>query len=318
MPTFFRQAAESQFNGSPAYLDSIMQLYQKDHTSGLIQVKAAPNQETVILFENGTRVRAYCLEAQTCTPLSAEQIIAGWQEREASIRTMALSETALWVVWLALEFHPPVSREKREGRQLAEYLAAYRATKSNLLLHLTSEESDGFVPLWEGEPLRSDACFSTVNGFASILPFGRLMEENSTAPWEITTYPLTPQATAYPRLLLRSATSAWIRETFRQYQELVGMRMIASLAHNINLNTQSQQWNIRLENNGLVDHHIFLKAETCILAYLAVLRSTAKQIENMIGSLLAQRILTNTFAELSENQRQVLQDSDLTPARILE
>lgn len=316
MPTFFRQAAESRFNGSPAYLNSVMQSYQKDRISGLIQVKTGPNQETVILFENGTLVRAYRLDAQRCTPLSAEQIGADWQEREAAMSTMTLAEIALWAVWLALECHPPASQETRQGRQLADYLAACQVTKSSLLLHLGSEESDGFLLLWEGETVRGDACFSTVNGFTGSLSLNRLLEENSTTPWEITVYALTPQSAAYPRLVLRSGASDWIREIFRQYQELVGARMLSNLAHNVNMSSQSQQWNIRLENNGLVDHHIFLKAETCLIAYQAILQTIARQIEGMIGGPLAQRLMTTAFAELPENRCQTLQENGLTPARL--
>lgn len=316
MPTFFRQAAESRFNGSPAYLNSVIQSYQKDRLSGLIQVKTGPAQETVLLFENGTLIRAYRVEAQTCTPVSADQIGAGWQEREASIRTMTLPEIALWTIWLALECYPPASQETRQGRQLADYLAACQATKSNFVLHLTSEESDGLLPLWEGEPLRSDSCFSTLNGFTSSLPFHRLLEENSTVPWEVAVYAITPQSAIYPRLVLRASTGAWIREMFRQYQELVGMRMLANLVYNVNASSQSQQWNIRLQNNSLVDHHIFLKTETCLLAYQAILQTIARQIEGMIGGRLAQRLVTAAFAELHENQRHPLQENDLTPARL--
>lgn len=316
MPAFFRQAAESRFNGSPAYLHSVMQSYQKDRVSGLIRVKTGPNQETVLLFENGTHIRAYRLEAQTCTPLSAEQIGADWQEREAAIRTMNLPEIALWVVWLALECHPPVSQETRQGRHLADYLAACQAKKSNILLHLGSEESDGFLLLWDGEPIRADTCFANVNGFTTSLSFNRLLEENSTTPWEIAVYALTPQSAAYPCLVLRSGAADWIREIFRQYQELVGARMLANLAHNINMTSQSQQWNIRLENNGLIDHHIFLKAGTRLLAYQAILHAIARQIEAMVGGLLAQRLVTAAFAELPESRRQTLEENGLTPVRL--
>ncbi len=316
MPTFFRQAEESQLVGSPAYLQSVVQTYQKDRLSGIIQVSAAADQEIILLFDRGTRVRAYRVGAQTCRPLSAEEISAGWSAHEVPIRTVILPDAAVWVVWLALECYPPSAQEAKEGRLLSDYFAARQAEKQNVLVHLMAEESDGFVLLWEGEPVHTDVVFSTANGFVNSLPFRRLRDENSTAPWGVQRYEIPPQLPVHSRLRLRADVSAWVRETFRQYQDLVGMRLLAGLIHNINQSSQSQQWHIGLDSAGLVDRHIFSKAETCQMAYRAILQSMRQQISVVIGGLLAQRLLTETFETLTPAQRQLLTEQSLTPAAL--
>ncbi|MEZ0395225.1 MAG: hypothetical protein ABWK53_02150 [Anaerolineales bacterium] len=314
MLTFFRQAEESQLIGSPAYLESILQTYQNDRLSGLIQVSAAADWEIVILFEHGTRVRSYRLEPQTCRLLSGEDLGADWSAREAPIRTLVLPDAAVWAVWLALECYPPAGQETKEARMLSDYFAARQAEKKNCLVQLMAEESDGFVLLWEGEPARADVVFSTANGFSNSLPFNRLRDENATAPWGLQIYDINPQLPVFSRLRLRAEVSAWVRATFHQYQDLVGMRLLASLIHNINQASQSQQWRIGVDSAGLVDRHIFAKVETCQMAYRAILQSMQQQISLVIGNLLTQRLLTETFEKLTPAQQQSLAAQALTPA----
>ena len=316
MSIFFRRAPESQFAGSPAYLASIQQTFQKDRLSGLIEVQAGPDQQVVLLFDSGARVRAYRLAAGTCTLLTPEEITADWETRDAPIRTMNLPGTAVWAAWLALEFHPPASREVQEGRQISGYLNDCRAEGRCGVLHFGAAEGDGLMVLWDGEPVRSDTVFAAADGIVGTLPITRLLQENSTAPWEITFYAARPEAVAYQRLLLRTGVSTWSRMAFEQYQDLVGQRMLLNLINNINAASQSQQWNIRLDMNGLVDHHIFLKADTYHLAYQALLRATVEQIGLVIGGLLSQRVLGDAYAQLPENQRAVLQHQSLTPASL--
>lgn len=316
MPTFFRQAEESLLTGSPAYLESILQTYQKDRLSGLVQVEIAPEQELMLLFERGTRVRAYRVDPQTCSLLTSEEIGADWSVREAPIRTIVLPETAVWAIWLALEFYPPAAQETKEARALSDYFASQQAEAGGRLVHLMSEESDGLVLIWEGEVVRADAIFSTANGFSRGLPFTRLRDENNTAPWGLQIYEARPQSPAFFRLRLRAGVNGWIRQIFRHYQDLVGMRLLASLVHNINQTTQSQQWHIGLDSTGLIDQHIFSKIETCQIAYRAVLQSVRQQTSVVIGGLLAQRLLTEAFEILAPAQQQLLREQSLTPAAV--
>lgn len=316
MSIFFRQAPESHFVGSPAYLDSIQQTYQKDRISGLIEIQTGVDHQVVLLFDSGTRVRAYRLAAQTCIPLTPEGITADWETRDAPIRTATLSGTAVWAVWLALEFHPPASRDVWEGRQLSNFLADCKAEGRCGVLQFNAVEGDGFMVLWDGDPVRSDTVFASTGGIAGTLPITRLLQENSTAPWEVSYYAARPETLAYQRLLLRTGVSNWSRGAFQQYQELVGQRMLLNLIGNINATSQSQQWNIRLDMNGLVDHHIFLKTDTYHLAYQALLRTAVQQIGVVVGGLLSQRVLGDAFAQLPENQRLLLEDHSITPAAI--
>ena len=73
---FFRQAAADQFTGSMAYLDLQQSLFQRDQTSGMIEIQIGKADWFMMLFARGASTGTYYLSNGFCQPISMGELHA--------------------------------------------------------------------------------------------------------------------------------------------------------------------------------------------------------------------------------------------------
>jgi hypothetical protein len=312
-PLFFRQAANDQFTGSIAYLDSQQSIFHFDQTSGMIEIKLAAAEWAILLFARGISTGTYHLKDNSSKPISINELHTLLGSSNVHVCTQTLPDIAGRAVWLALQSQVQSKNQIQNIAGWDAWLNKCKVEKVTGLVQIASEFFDGFVYLQEGELIKTESIFSTDQGFLNIPPFFRYQQD---FPCELTIYTSAPDSHAYQTFILRHGVSDWIRSILDRYKEMVGQRLVQVVINQSNISIEPWHWKIQLEGTALRDHHFFPDVEAAVKAYRALLMSMGEQISPMIGNMLTQRLVTETYNQLSSEETRLLELQRLIPASL--
>lgn len=310
---FFRQADADQFTGSMAYLDSQQSLFQRDQTSGLIEVQIDLVEGFILLFARGASTGTYHLTPGSCKAVTTGEIHSVYSNANASIFSLVLPDVAGRLAWLALESRLHATRTLHNEAEWLDWLEKRRAEKWTGLVQLASDAFDGLAYLQAGELVKSEGSFSTRLGFQTNPPFAH---QPGAAVCELTQYDSAPASPAYQTFLLRSGMSNWTHRILNRYMDMVGQKLVQIMIDQSNLSIEPWQWQVQLEGTSLWDQHFFPSLETAAAAYRALLMSMGEQSSMMIGDGLTQRLISETYNQLRPEENKLLETQKLIPAAI--
>jgi hypothetical protein len=284
--------------------------FRNDQASGLIEIQVSAREQIFELFTGGLLASAYRVgpEAQQRIPVAEAR--RGWETPEVPIRSVVLPDTAGRVVWLALESRLAGLREVRGAQGWTEFLETYKAGQVSGLAEITSEHFDGFMFFKNGIPVKSESSISTPLGFVSD-PVNLVSALGGALM--IRMHEIDPGSQPYQCVQIRLSAGAWGEYILNRYMEMVGNRLLLSLGNKLNSLILPWQWNIRLANNEVIDRHFFPKTDMIVQAYRALFISMLVQISEVIGRVLALRILNDAYAQLGVEESRVLELRSLTP-----
>jgi hypothetical protein len=314
MARFFRKSIAQQANGSRALLDSQRLGFGSGGISGLIEVQAASQDLDILVFAGGKETGTYRLGRDAQKKIASSEVGTGWEKRDASIRTIALPDEASRAVWQILEFQPASRQEITGLSGWKEFLEACRAGGLHGMVEVASEACDGFILLDEGLPAPNESIFCTADGFTASLAEA---ERSLSGRSQVTVYQAEPAAPAYQCALLRVGASGWGSRILSTYQDMAGQKLMGTLAASLNSMFAHRQWNIRPVEAEIIDHHFFPESQAAAKAYQAMFGVMTQLIVQVIGGMVARRILNNTFEQLGAGQQQTLHTQALTPAAFL-
>jgi hypothetical protein len=310
MSTFFRQASDSKFTGSPAFLTAQESTFRNDQASGLIEIQSSAHEQLYEIFTNGLLAGAYRVGPESQQRISVAEISRGWEKPEVPIRTVVLPDTAGRALWLALESKLAGLREVHGAGGWNEFLETCKTGQISGLAEITSENHDGFVFFKDGIPVNSESNFSTLMGFVSS-PGNAF--SNLTGSLKIRMSELDPASQPYQCVQVRLSVGAWGKYILNRYVDMVGQRLLVSLDNKLNSLILPWQWNIQLAKNEIIDRHFFPKTDMIVHAYRALYISMLVQISDVIGRVLALRILNEAYAQLGAEESRILESRALTP-----
>jgi hypothetical protein len=310
MPTFYRQAQEDKFTGSPAYLESRQSAFRNDQASGLIEIQATAEDRIVLLYADGLLAGSYRLGAGARTRIPAHEALAGWDKPEALIRTVSLPDPAGRSLWLALESRMVGSQEVRDAADWTRFVESLGEKKLNALVEINSAQCDGFLHLQNGLIQPTETILSTPRGFLHSLAEAKVY---LAGPMDIRLLEPESASLPYQCALLRLIATRWGNHLLTRYLELVGQRLLQTLNGKLNSMLVPRQWNIQITNANIIDRHFFPKVEMAVQAYRALFTGMTEQIAEVIGGMLAQRLLTETYGQLEPEEVTLLESRTLTP-----
>jgi hypothetical protein len=311
MATFFRQAHDNKFTGSPAYLDAQESAFRNDQTSGLIEAQVSAREQLFIVFAGGLQVGAYRVGPEAQRRLPASEIHRGWEKPEVPIRTVVLPDSAGRTVWLALESHLAGIREVQGAAGWNDFLDSCKAGRISGLAEIASEQCDGLMFFENGLPVISESSFSSLQGF---VPGPGNAFSNLTGPLKIRMYEIDSASQSYQCAQVRMSAGKWGESILNRYQEMAGHRFLMALDNKTNTLILPWQWNIHLVNCEIVDKHFFPKTDMLVQAYRSLFISISAQISEMVGRVLTQRTLSDTFNQLGSEESRILELRSLTPS----
>lgn len=227
------------------------------------------------------------------------------------LRAIKLPDAAGRMAWLALESQAKNKYSIGSEGAWKKQLDQWKQERWYGLVEITSKTLHGFALFWKGEIQRSEIIFSTPQGFVTDFP---QMDGGSNSSWEVTTYAHTSSTQAYQCAILRQGAVEWSHQILSRYRALVGQKLLQLMDRELNRQILPWQWNISLDGNVMADKHFFPSLSEATHAYRALFMAMGAQMDFVIGNMLTQRLLNETFEQIHPDERAVLRSERLIPA----
>ena len=307
MKHFFSQVEDLPVNNSLLNAESY---FSDQKMSGLIEKQINADRTAVLIVGGGLPCTAYTLENNTCKPIQLAEF-SSLNDGISHLRAIKLPDAAGRMAWLALESEVQNKYSIGSDESWKNQLDQWKQDRWYGLIEITSKTLHGFALFWKGEIQKSEVIFSTPHGFITDFP---QMENVTGSPWEITTYAHTASAQAYRCAILRQGAVEWSHYILSRYRNLVGQKLLQLMDRELNRQILPWRWNISLDENMMVDAHFFSSLSEATHAYRALFMAMGAQMNFVIGNMLTQRLLSETFEQIHPDERAVLRTERLIPA----
>ncbi|MCA1900523.1 MAG: hypothetical protein LDL50_07455 [Chloroflexi bacterium] len=279
--------------------------------TGLTEKRFGDGGGAVSFFINGEPGASYLLDKTGGKPISQAEFSALSDFRPRAIK---LPDVAGRLLSLALESQAEEKFSMAGDDMWGELTARWKKENRSGLVEARLDQIHGFVLFWQGERQKSDMIFSTPQGFIGDFP----SSVNANTPWDIVVYACRPQTQAYQYTVLRQGAIRWSRSLLARYQEMVGQKLLQLLNRELARQAQPWRWNIAFDGVEMLDLHFFPYLTDAAHAYRALFMTMGSQMSFVIGSALTHRALSETFEQISPEERAALQAQRLIPAAFSE
>lgn len=311
MKSYFRQIEDVQLDNPPVSAEIY---FRGANATGLIEKQVNGGRTAVLLFIGGEPGMAYMLEKDQNRSISLAEFFS-LQDNTGHTHAIMLPDVAGRLVLLALESQIKDKFVITTDEAWTNQLYQWKQNKWNGLVEILSKNVHGFTLFWQGEPQKSDLIFSMPQGFVSSFP---VLSNANDSEWEIFTYSHPVSAQAYKYTILRLGAANWCRNILSRYREMVGQKLLHMMDRELNRQIQPWHWNISLEENDMLDMHFFPYLTDAAHAYRSLFMAMGAQMNFVIGNNLTQKLLSETFEEVTSDERVALQSQRLIPAAFSE
>ena len=245
MIQLYSHAPDSIATGTQTYAESLLRLQYQYFYSGFIEIQLGIDNQIVILFSDGTLVGSYYLKDASLTEFSIALLPSYWSSGKAQIRSVSLPREAVRTAKEMIAWSPPVQILTIDSDGLIDYIDKCNQYKTNGLIQLLWEQSEGFLLMEEGNPIDYDAVLSTPNGVEagniSLESFVKLISKTLTLRF----YETHPGTTTYQQNDLRNSFSKWNQNIFTILKQRGENLVISSLINDLTGIMRSRGWHIQ-------------------------------------------------------------------------
>ncbi len=310
MKSFFFQVEDIPLANVPG---SAEVYFRGENSTGLVEKQIGVDRVAVWFFISGEPGMAYLLDGSLGKSISLTEF-SSLTDGVSRMRVIKVPDVAGRLARLALESQIENKFVIIDDQTWEKQVSKWKQEQWNGLVEIRSKTLHGFTLFWQGEPQKSDLIFSTPQGFVNNFP----QITTSDNSWDVITYSHLASAQAYQCTVLRQGAMHWSRKILSRYQELVGQKLLQIMNRELNRQIRPWRWNITLDENDMVDTHFFPYLMDAAHAYRALFMAMGAQMNFVIGNNLTQRLLNETFEQVSPDERAVLQSQRLIPAAFSE
>jgi hypothetical protein len=310
MKSFFFQVEDIPLANVPG---SAEVYFRGENSTGLVEKQIGVDRVAVWFFISGEPGMAYLLDGSLGKSISLAEF-SSLTDGVSRMRAIKVPDVAGRLARLALESQIENKFVIIDDQTWEKQVSKWKQEQWNGLVEIRSKTLHGFTLFWQGEPQKSDLIFSTPQGFVNNFP----QITTSDNSWDVITYSHLASAQAYQCTVLRQGAMHWSRKILSRYQELVGQKLLQIMNRELNRQIRPWRWNITLDENDMVDTHFFPYLMDAAHAYRALFMAMGAQMNFVIGNNLTQRLLNETFEQVSPDERAVLQSQRLIPAAFSE
>jgi len=310
MKSFFFQVEDIPLDNAPGSAEIY---FRGENSTGLVEKQIGVDRVAVWFFISGEPGMAYLLDGSQGKSISLAEF-SSLIDGVSRMRAIKVPDVAGRLARLALESQIENKFVIIDDQAWEKQVSKWKQEQWNGLVEIRSKTLHGFTLFWQGEPQKSDLIFSTPQGFVNKFP----QITTSDNSWDVITYSHLASAQAYQCTVLRQGAMHWSRKILSRYQELVGQKLLQIMDRELNRQIRPWRWNITLDENDMVDTHFFPYLMDAAHAYRALFMAMGAQMNFVIGNNLTQRLLNETFEQVSPDERAVLQSQRLIPAAFSE
>jgi len=301
---------ETNPSGTQDFLALQLTGLQDKETCGFIELEVSGSQQVVLLYAHGNHAGTYLIENGESHPLAAADLSTVWNGAPIPIRTVPLTDASGRITWLALESSAKNGLEIQDEAELEREIQKRKTSQLPGLIELSSEMGQGFAVIRPGEFLPLESVFLDMAGNEKSF----LAAFSSSRQWTASIGEVPPSSVAFDCFVLRQGTLRWGNSALSRFGDVAGLKFLHSTTQALQSLIGTWHWNMSMSETTLSDTHFFIRPETAAQAYRAIFMIIGAQMEFVIGNHLSQRILTEMFRQLQNEERAALEAHRLIPA----
>lgn len=294
-------------------LQAMLNTYQQDWLTGVVQIAWAADTRTLLLLVDGKIVSAYLLTEETRKAISPSDLSAHMSAETLTVRALTLPREGVHTVKSLLEWYPPAEIASVETSALEGQLNAWSTREIPGVVHLIWPDAKGFVML-PGNTPPEQALFMTERR----VEYGRAgldaIHSHSEGPCTLAYYMAPADIAAMREVsLLQKAFDSLVNAVIQRYTEIVGSHMARALILDLNAHTHASGWNIRLSTTGVADDQEFRNPDAAAQAYRSLLNDLMAHMAIVIGKRLAGALVLEASIQLGSAVQKAIQTHSLIP-----
>ncbi len=318
MMPLFEHAPATQSIVRVSRLQAMLNTYQQDWLTGVVQIAWAADTRALLLFVDGKIVSAYLLTEETRKAISPSDLSAHMSAETLTVRALTLPREGVHTVESLLEWYPPAEIASVETSALEGQLNAWSTREIPGVVHLIWPDAEGFVML-PGNTPPEQALFMTE----------RRVEHGRAGLAAIHSHPEGPCTLAYYMApadiaamrgevsLLQKAFDSLVNAVIQRYTEIVGSHMARALILELNAHAHASGWNVRLSTTGVADAQEFGNPDAAAQVYRSLLNDLIEHMAIVIGKRLAGALVLEASIQLGSAAQKAIQTHALIPAKTI-
>lgn len=310
---FFYQFGEIEPEGSSAFLDAQQVYLRERKTCGFIEIQVNQTTQVILLFAQGVLAGTYLIEDENSKPFQLMNLSTVWDGKPAAIRTVEFPQVAGRMMWLALE-SPVTAQTEISGEEWGNQIEIWMRERFSGIIEVAAANTQEIFYIQEGLILPCESITFYDQGKFGVA--AGVFDKKE--PLKVITHKIAPASQAYQCLMLRQGVLHWGNGILSRYQEMAGQKLIKMIQKDIEDLVQPWSWQLAIENSTLHDDHFFSYAQTAAQAYRAIFMEIGSQMDQVVGSALTLRILSETFETLGKDTRASLELHRLIPVAFSE
>ena len=295
-------------------LPVMLNTYQQDWLTGVVQIAWTADARALLLFVDGTITNSYLLTGEARAEISPSDLPAHVSAETLTVRTLALPREGVRAVGSLLEWHPPAEVLSIEADAVEGQLNAWGMQEAAGVIHLAWPDAEGLVAL-PGNATPDQAIFMTnrrVERGAAGLTAVRTHREGLCTLARYAA-PAGVAALRGEMALLQTTLDSLVNTVIQRYTELVGSHMARTLVLDLNAHAHASGQNVRITSTG-VEAQAFDDLESAAQAYRSLLNDLIEHMAVVIGKRLAGVLVFEVSIQLDSAVQKTIQAYSLVPA----
>jgi hypothetical protein len=309
-PILFSPAAVAQTSISAGQLPAVLQHYQSDLQTGLVDLSYPNDRRDHLLFVRGDLVNVY-REAENqierLDPSSWNETLSNSQPA-VLLRALALTPQAVRIVKILIEQGqdkrnvsttrlPLEAQFKSWVEHPVPALAQIRWPSAEALALLPGE---GIQPRYTLFVAADQILHSTGNLMAL---YGWKEPYRSAV-----LFSSQPSTVAWTEYLLHYSFSWLVTHLLERFEELTGHLLLNNMLREINFTTTAHGWSVQFHRSSITDQTIFPSPSAAAKVYSRLLEIVFGQIEAVLGLDLLNLLVRESVSRLSRPCRVILNE----------
>jgi hypothetical protein len=306
MIPFLPLTRSNEIHATSQQAHAIVHTYRQDLKTGVIQLSAGPDEQTLLLFHNGKVISSYLVTPDTWKRQQPSEWAAKLDADEMGIKTVELPIEGVHIVKFSIEQQGEIKKAAIRSGEVKTLIEEWNtAAETGLAAVLWSDAQATLVLPGSSKPIEI-LFFASRDQMATGLDGMRLL---TTQPDEACIANYIPAQTtldAWREYQLHRAFSEGMKAILTRYQELAGRSLLNALSQELSEATAGQEWAIQVSGTNVIDRQVFHSIEDAANAYRMLVNLCLADIETVVGTKFSNAIVEDAVRSLDGSSQDIL------------
>jgi hypothetical protein len=309
MPDFLADTADTYFNVSPGFVETLIHSRREELFTGVMRLRYPEREMFAFTFVEGLQQKLYRYLDKHTEIIQRQSWANSLDRPNAAVAFLAMSFESLRLMQLAHE--APILRVDEHILtlpQLKEQVNNWSTGTEPAIMHIRAEQEINRIYLMSGiaSPVIEEVSFVDGSANFSVNDSSFPSSFPSLDIFQVTRYASDAEHHTWQEHDLRLAFNPLMRLLLNRFSELAGRMLTERLCTQISGWLKEEGWNIKVTMNGVSNHQLFESMEQAVDACVDIIRCFHEEASPAIGLRMAEGLTRDTLFKLDLYRRETL------------